>query len=140
MSRLIGADELRRRLKALATVAEPMGRDWADEAVRQARPRIPVRTGATRKSFRRGVVSKRRASVIAARTAVFLDRGTKPHDIAAHRGGRLVFQGRGGRTIFARKVHHRGSRAHPFAVKAAREAMRRTVKADAFTKAWNAAA
>lgn len=137
MSKLLGADALRRRLKALSMAGKPLGRDWADETARLAKPMVPVRTGRLRKSIRRAEASTRRATVTAHQSAFYVDEGTKPHDIGAKRGGALVFKGRGGRTIFAKRVHHRGSKAQPFRAKAARRALDRTATRDVLIEAWN---
>jgi hypothetical protein len=50
----------------------------------------------------------------------FLIEGTRPHVI---RGNPLRFLGRGGGVVFARVVHHPGTRANPFAADAARAAL-----------------
>jgi hypothetical protein len=98
---------------------------------------VPVITGKTRRSIRRASATKRRATVVGSRTAIFVDRGTGPHDITSGRSGALVFKGRSGRTIFAKRVHHRGAKAQSFSEKAARKALERTAKADVLINAWN---
>lgn len=139
-ARLRGSDDLKRRLRAIGQAFKPIGRKWADETSDAARPKVPVRTGRLRRSFRRKNASMKRATVVGHYTAYFIDAGTKPHAIVPKRGGRLVFEGRGGRTIFARKVMHRGTRAQPFREKAAREGLRRTDMAGELIELWNDAA
>lgn len=139
MRTVIGGDALKRRILALGEAAQPMGRAWADETARQAKSQVPVRTGRLRKSIRRKNASKKRATVVAHFTATFVDAGTKAHTITAKKGS-LRFTGAAGRTVFARSVHHRGARAHPFVKKAAHRALERTVNSDAFVAAWNKAA
>ena len=137
---LKGGRELRARLKAIGQSFKPIGRQWADDTVRLARPRVPVRTGRLRQSIRRRNASTRRATVVAHYTAFFVDKGTKPHDIKRRRAKGLVFEGRGGRTIFASKVHHRGYAGKPFRERAAREALDRNPAAEEIIRAWNRAA
>jgi hypothetical protein len=72
-------------------------------------------------------------------SAFFVDAGTKRHDIYPKHGA-LVFTGRSGNTIFARKVDHPRTSAQPFRDRAAMEALRRNPMAAALIKLWNAAA
>lgn len=135
-----GKQALRRRLRAVASETfKPAGRDWAEDTARLARARVPQRTGRLRQSIRRKNASKKRATVVAHYTAYFVDAGTKPHDIRAKKAPYLVFPGPSGRTIFARKVRHRGYRARPFRRQAALEALQRADMARAAIEAWNRA-
>jgi hypothetical protein len=136
---LQGGNALRARLKAIKVSFKPVGKAWADETVVQMRPRVPNKTGRLRRSFRVRNASMKRATVVGHFTAYFIDKGPKPHDIRAKRAGHLVFQA-GGRTIFARKVHHRGYRGRPFRQRAAEEALRRNPMAAEVIKQWNEAA
>lgn len=136
---LKGGPALRKRLKALSLAFKPLGRKWADETVTLARPMVPYRTGRLRSSIRVKSATQKRATVAAHFTATFVDGGTQAHDIKPKHSGTLVFQS-SGRTIFARKVHHRGAKARPFKVRAAKEALRRTPMAEAIIDAWNGAA
>jgi hypothetical protein len=138
VSQLRGGKELRARLKAISLSFKPAGKAWADETARQARPRVRVRTGRLRKSFRRRNATQKRATVVGHFTAYFIDAGVKPHTITAKRRP-LVFEA-GGRTIFARKVHHRGFRARPFRQRAAEEGLRREPMAKHVIEQWNKAA
>ena len=137
---LKGGRELRARLNALSTAFKPIGRNWADDTVRLARPRVPVRTGRLRQSIRRRNASKKRATVVAHYTAFFVDAGPKPHVIRAKKGRFLAFEGRGGNTIFAPRVRHRGYRGRPFRRRAAIEALKRNPMAEEVIRAWNEAA
>jgi hypothetical protein len=138
VSQLRGGNELRARLKSLKLAFKPAGKAWADETARQARPRVPVRTGRLRKSIRRRNASQKRATVVMHHTGSFIDAGVKPHAIVGKRG-RLMFEA-GGRTIFARKVNHRGFRARPFRQRAAEEGLRREPLAKHVINQWNEAA
>jgi hypothetical protein len=139
VSRLRGSKELQARLKAIGQAFKPIGRKWADDTSEAARPKVPVTTGRLRGSFRRRNATAKRATVVGHYTAYFIDAGTKPHVITPKRARGLVFEGRSG-TVFARKVHHRGTRAQPFRAKAAREGLRETDMAAQLTKLWNEAA
>lgn len=136
---LRGGKELRARLKAIREAFKPIGREWADEAADQMRPKVPVHTGRLRASFRVKNATQRKATVGGHFTAYFIDKGTKAHTILPRRSGRLVFQA-GGRTIFARKVNHGRVAAHPFRERAALEALRRKPMAVTLIKLWNRAA
>lgn len=138
MSTLHGADELARRLKAMSDSPRNMSRTWSDEYVQVARPLIPFRTGKTRRSVHAGAIRSHGAEIIGSAIAVMIDTGTRPHGIEAG-GRRLRFQD-GNRTIFARKVDHPGTRAQPYRMRAALEALRRSRFGDIVTGLWNRAA
>jgi hypothetical protein len=136
---LKGGRELRARLKALRLAFKPIGREWADEYVDLARPRVPSRTGRLRRSFRRKNATQRKATVAGHFTAFFIDAGPKPHRIVPKKAKRLIFQA-GGRTIFAKAVNHRGYRARPFRVRTMHDALRRKPMAEQIIDQWNRAA
>lgn len=136
---LKGGRELRARLRALRGAFKVYGREWADGTVSEARPRVPVRTGRLRKSIRVRNASQRRATVVAHFTAYFVDKGPRAHLIRPKTARRLVFTA-GGRTIFARQVHHRGYRGRPFRHAAALASLRKHPMAAVVIKAWNQAA
>lgn len=137
---LKGGPELQRRLRALKVAFKPLGRDWADDYVNLVRPQIPSKTGKTRRSVRRRNASMKKATVVASYTATFIDAGAQRHTIRPKRGTRLVFQGSGGRTIFAKKIDHPGVRARPFKKRIALLSLRRNPLAAYIVKAWNQAA
>jgi hypothetical protein len=87
---------------------------WGSNAVRELRDATPVRTGAARAAWRADYLPTERAvKVTNAQPYVpYLIRGTQPHDIYAHAGGYLRFL-IGERTVFARVVHHPGTRPSP---------------------------
>lgn len=136
---LKGGRELRARLKAIRLAFKPIGREWADEYVNVAAPMVPEQTGRLRRSIKRKNSTQRRATVAAHFTAFFVDAGTKQHAIRPKRARGLSWQ-EGGRTIFARKVAHPGTRARPFRVRAAHEALRRKPMAETLIAEWNRAA
>ena len=139
MTTLRGGKELKARIKALKLAFKPIGRTWGRETVSLSRSAVPVRTGRLRKSIRVRNATQKRTTVVAHFTAYFIDAGTKPHDIRPRKARRLVFEV-SGRTIFARKVHHRGTKARPFRVRAANEALRRTDVKAQLIDVWNEAA
>lgn len=139
MSKLIGARELKARLKAMQKSFKPVAREWADETVTLIRPQIPVRTGKTRKSVRRGRVTAKRATVVGSYVINFLNAGTVAHDERPKVAKTLVFES-GGRTIFAKKVHHPQTRGQHFKGKAARDALDKVDLGKTVTDAWNGAA
>lgn len=136
--KLIGGDALARRLHAMADAPHDMSGTWADEYVHVAEPMIPIRTGATRRSIHEGRVTNSGAEIIGSGVAIIIDTGSRPHSIEAS-GRRLRFQ-EGGRTIFARKVDHPGTRAEPYRMRAALEAFRRSRFGDIIIGRWNGAA
>ena len=136
---LKGKQQLSRRLGAVTKLPKVVGVRWADKDVRLNASRVPVRTGRLRGSFRVKTVTARRAIVSGHFTAYFVDAGPKPHVIKAKRGKLLRFEA-GGRTVFARAVHHRGYRARPFRKRAAQEALRQAKMAQTVIDLWNGAA
>jgi hypothetical protein len=139
MSRLIGAPELRARLKAIQQVFKPIGREWADEAVQIAKATGPWtdRTGTLRRSIRRRNATQRKATVVANYTQYFIDKGTKEHDVAPKRGTVLKWNPTTGGTVFAKRAHIPRHAARPFRERVAREALRRKPMASSVIQAWN---
>lgn len=138
--KLKGGRELKARLDAMKLVWKPIGRKWGRNTIIAGRPMVPYRTGRLRKSMRILSATKKRTRVGAHYTAYFIDAGVKPHMIRSKSGEFLgPFRGRGG-TIFARAVHHRGFRARPFRLRAAREGLRKTPMAQELINLWNKAA
>lgn len=138
-AQLIGAKQLKARLRAMRQVWKPVARRWADETVLEMKPHIPVRTGKTRKSVRRGLVTTKRATVMASRVVDFLDAGTKAHTIVPKKASVLAFD-RGGTTIFAKRVNHPQTRGRRFKAAAATRALEKTDALAELTKLWNDAA
>lgn len=96
------------------------------QAVNRARVLAPVDTGRLRSSIRveaRRTITLRSVYTIGSDVyyAAYVNDGTRPHIIRPRRpGGVLRFQA-GGRTVYARVVHHPGTRARPFLDRALRE-------------------
>jgi hypothetical protein len=158
---LIGADALRRRLKAIGLVAETnrsgqssLAYRWQQGTVRAARPMIPVRTGQTRASIRPGGTRKGKATVVGKYTVNFIDAGSKAHIEPRQAGltptGRISRRKRGsgktlkfqvgGQTIFRKKVNKPRIAAHPFKKAAARKGLESVNWATMIYGLWNRAA
>lgn len=92
--------------------------------VRNARGRVPVRSGELRDSIGSTLSttsSAVRLEVFAtAPHARFVHEGTRPHEIRPRHARALRFQ-IGGRVIFAQRVRHPGTRAVPFLAAAVAE-------------------
>jgi hypothetical protein len=139
--RLSGARELRARFKALRQVFKPLGRDWADRTVSQARGRVRVKSGKTRDSIRLKHATQRKAAVTASYGARFLDKGTQPHQLRAKRFAAMSFaHSRTGLPVFTRRVKHPGGRAYPFLRVSAREQLHSDDNIGHVIRAWNRAA
>ena len=136
---LKGKRELNARLKAIKQTFKPIGRNWAEDDVKENRRRVPVRTGRLQRSFRVRNATQRKAVVVGAYWANFIDAGTKAHDERARRAPAMVFQSHG-KTIFARKVHKRAHAGNHFKRAAALEALRKNPMAVELIKQWNSAA
>ena len=156
---LIGADALRRRLKALATVPSTTNRQslparWQAATVRAARPMIPVRTGATRASIRPGGTRKGNATVVGKYTVNFIDAGSKAHVEPRQAGltktgrvsrrklgsGKVLKFTSGGQTLFRKRVNKPRIAAHPFKKEAARKGLEHLNWATMIYGLWNKAA
>lgn len=136
---LQGAPELRRRIRAISTVVKTTNRAWADETAKIARQKVRRRTGKTAASIRRRSGSRGQDVVVGDPAVNFIDAGARAHDIVPRKASVLKFTD-GGAPIFAKKVHKRAQRAHPFKRDAALEGLRRKGPLPEVVKAWNEAA
>lgn len=138
-SSLEGARELRARLQAISRTGREVGQHWATDAASEASSSAPRRTGKLARSFR-GEASSSGANLLGLWYARFPDRGTRAHAITPQRSPSLVFDGRAGNTIFAKRVRHPGMRGTRFIARAASGAFRRTPMARTLANVWNRAA
>jgi hypothetical protein len=157
--KLQGANELRKRMRALSTVADPASREslpsrWQRGTVRAAQGMIPVRTGETRRSIRPGTTRRGRATVVGKFTVNFIDAGSKAHDEPRQPGltktgrvsrrkrgtGKVLKFQMGGRTVFSKKVHKPRIAAHPFKKRAARAGLESVNWVTMIYGFWNRAA
>ena len=133
---LVGANELKARLRSMGQSFKPMGKDWANTTARTAAGSAPRgRTGKLRGSFKVRTATARRAIVDAIWYAKFTNKGTRPHTITA-KGAGLIFND-GGNTIFTKKVRHPGTRGTGYVNKAAHKGLRDHVSRQALIDAWN---
>lgn len=147
-----GAKELNRRLKAIGETPHDALRKIQLDAVANAKRAVPRKTGNLGRSIAPGGLSNDYAIVRArANYAAYVEFGTKAHDIKprtkkvlawpAAGGARLSGSPkRGAKMIFARKVHHPGTKPQPFLVPGAEKAISDNLGADVVIKAWNRAA
>jgi hypothetical protein len=150
-SRLIGADKLRRRLDAIEN-GRPILQTIQLRAVAEAKSLVPRKTGHTARTIAPGGIGDRYAIVQAAGAAPYLEFGTRPHIIRPRTKGMLSWPANGsgrrlsgrartnsGRRIFARVVHHPGTKPQPFLLPGAIAAVR-SVGIESIVDAWNDAA
>ena len=153
MSILRGKIQLQRRLKAIADTQE-MLRLIQLETVAGAKAKVPRKTGNLGRSILPGRVDDDSATVtVNASYAAAVEFGSKPHVIVPKRarvlawpaseGGRRLSgraRTKGGKpigpTAFAMKVNHPGSKAQPYLVPAALDALHKH-GIEAIVKRWN---
>lgn len=146
---LVGGVSLRKRLRAIKDV-RPILRDIQLTAVREAKLRVPRKTGRLGRSIGPGRLTPREATIEAtAAYAAYVEFGTRPHVIRPKRAKALRFAPKGqtrlsgapkagAQVIFAKKVDHPGTKAQPFLLPAVREAASRQSVARIVEK-WNQA-
>lgn len=130
-----GGSALRARLDAIAQVPPGFASIWAEDAAERMRRTAP---NARRPASRRWETkaTAKRGGVYGAFWWIFVDRGTKAHDITPRNAKSLRWTD-GGRTIFAKKVHKKRQRRVPFISKAAQDALAGSQWADLVVKTWN---
>jgi hypothetical protein len=149
---LQGADRLQMRLNAVKDSPRGILRQWQIATVAEAKRAVPRKTGHLGRSIRAGGLFSDHAIVEASvNYAAFVEYGTRAHIIRprnkrilrfAANGGSARLTGavrRGGSAVFAREVHHPGTRPHPFLVPGARAALTK-VGLTAIVDQWNKAA
>jgi len=88
------------------------------EVLRTAQAFAPVKTGALRAQIEKTIKLSTSGPVVVTirskgKKAVWMERGTSPHTIAPKNGKFLKFSA-GGKTVFARVVHHPGTKAYEY--------------------------
>lgn len=134
-----GGPQLQARLRALSQIGQPISEAWGTETIRAMSRTVPVRTGATRRSFRVASASSEGATITGNKAAIFVDQGTRDHTIVPNRAETLAFK-LGGRTVFSKRVSHPGGKPTHFIQRAGSEGLRRTDMADIAIRKWNGAA
>lgn len=106
------------------TVKDELGRaaDFADQHVQKSRA-FKDRTGRLRRSGRHKVRRNKLTLGWSAPYAGYVEYGTRPHVIKPRRASALRFVA-GGRTVFAKKVNHPGTKPRKFGYRATRAAYR----------------
>jgi hypothetical protein len=136
-----GMRGLQARLRAISDT-EGLVRELGLETVREAKERVRRKTGTTARTIRLASVSSTEAVVRVRGAGAWLEYGTRPHIIRPRKGKMLRFPAKGvattlggrvrspalrklgkGAYIFARLVHHPGTRAQPFLIPAAKAAI-----------------
>lgn len=137
--RIKGGPELKARLASIPAGAPDMVHAWGDDAADRMRSGAP---NAKRPASRNFTVRARgvRAAVYGAFWWIFVDRGTKAHDIygsdARNPPNTLKFNFHG-RTVFAKKVHRRGKGRRAFISKAAQDALASSKLSELIIRQWN---
>lgn len=137
---LEGAHELRARLRSISGTGREIGQRWSGDAASEMRNAAPRRTGRLARSIRPGEASSSGATVLGIWYARIVSAGARKHTITPKRAPSLVFDGKGGNTIFAKRVRHPGMRGTRFISRAARQAFVRTPMARTLADMWNRAA
>ncbi len=155
MADVQGYTQLQARLHAVGNVkvGEAMMKRLGLTVVREAKLIVPRKTGNLGRSIGLISVTPNSATVAAtANYAGFVEFGTGAHEItpkakkalrfAATAGGRRLSGSprKGADVVFAKRVHHPGTRAHPYMVPAVRIAASKSGMTDVVVEAWNGAA
>jgi hypothetical protein len=150
-----GMRQLKARLRAIGET-RPILTTLQLETIAGAKARVPRKTGHLGRSIVPGPVSDTHA-VIEARTpyAAAVEFGSKPHVIRPKRASVLAWPGSSagrrlsgrartgsarGKMVFARLVHHPGTKAHSYLIAAAREVLGKHGIRDVIVDKWNDAA
>jgi len=105
----------------------------ADYAEAEMRNRAPVRTGVLRASIQKTVGEKEAQIGPTVPYAMFVEYGTRPHEIRPVNARALRFE-MGGGTVFATLVRHPGTRPQPF-IRETAEAVKSQVE-PVFREIW----
>ena len=156
---LQGADDLNARLEALRTgkANKLILGQFGLLAVKNAKERVPRKTGNLGRTIRVGNIDVARQTITITAGgdrnvgyARYVEEGTRAHIIVPVRRKALAWGGarrlsgnlrKGAKaTNFAKRVHHPGTRAQPFLVPGAKQALADVGLADAVITVWNSAA
>ncbi|MCW4048054.1 MAG: hypothetical protein NWE99_10940 [Candidatus Bathyarchaeota archaeon] len=94
----------------------------------------PYRTGRLADSIVKDVYGDEARIMALATYAVFVEKGTAPHEIRPVNASVLRFETVGGEIVFTRLVRHPGTRPNPFMERAAEEA--RSKAEEVFAELW----
>lgn len=80
----------------------------------EIRDKAPKRTGAMASSIEVEWTGPLTLKITGSAVAGYVEFGTKPHDIVPRKAEYLVFMGKDGHLVRAKKVHHPGTKPNPF--------------------------
>lgn len=152
-----GMRPLQARLHAIGDT-RGLAKQLGVSTVYEAKARVRRKTGTTGRTIRLAHYNETTALVEVGGAGAYLERGTRPHVIRPRNGKFLRFPGKGVATtlggrvrtgtarklgnaayIFAKVVHHPGTRAQPFLIPGARAAISK-LGVGYFIEKWNSAA
>jgi Bacteriophage HK97-gp10, putative tail-component len=124
-------------------------------AIAEEKRLVPRKTGNLGRTIHVGAVSSASVQLVAsANYAAYVEYGTGPHEITPNAAkalrwttGATRLSGnptkgaqRAGQWAFAKRVHHPGTKAHPFMLEGAKAAIAKSPLANLVIAAWNEAA
>lgn len=149
-----GMNDLQKRLRAIGSprATERMMQMIGLAAVANAKVAVARKTGNLGRSIHTEKLTATSVNVVAsAKYAGYVEHGTRPHEItpnakkalrfAASPGGRRLTGAPrvGASVVFAKRVHHPGTRAQPYLIPGAKKAIA-DAGADVIVTEWNGAA
>ena len=121
--------------KVLPELKQKLIECLADVAYSSAFYEAPWRTGHLAQSLIKQVEQFTATVSPMASYAVFIEEGTRPHEIRPVRARALCFESASGGLVFSQLVHHPGTKANPFMRRAADETARQAPTV--FQELWN---
>ena len=153
MAEIQGLPALNARLRAVEGSPAGMLKLLGLSTVREAKLLVHRKTGNLGRSIRIQGQTQTSVTVAAgAKYAPFVEYGTRPHEItpraakalrwAASPGGRRLSGSprKGAAVVFAKRVHHPGTKPYPFLVPGAKRAVAGAHLKDVVIDTWNSAA
>lgn len=154
MAEVQGYQALQRRFAAISgtTGSIETMRMLGLAAVREQKLLVRRRSGNTGRTIHVSEVTATSVVTSAAGAAIYLEEGTRPHEITPHAAKALRWAASpGGRTLgggirsgadvrFATKVHHPGTRPYPFMLPGAKMALSKAGILDGIVRRWDEAA
>jgi len=151
VSELKGYTQLQARLHAMQKVTPQFMNKVGLQVVREAKLEVHRKTGHTGRTIHVASATEKQVTVTAGGAGVFLEFGTRAHEItpkaamalrwaASPAGRRLSGNPRiGAAVIFAKRVHHPGTRPYPFLFPAAKKVSAK-LSTEPIVEAWNSGA
>lgn len=153
MADLEGAEGLHRRLGALTMDAgsTKFMRNLGIRTIAEMKRNIPRKTSSTSRTISLGRITQDFAEVRGSPVVIYLDEGTRQHDIHPVRKKMLRFPAKGAKVTlagraragqphtFAKVVHHPGTRAQPFIKRSVDKALYKSGIRVEIINLWNKA-